>query len=209
MFTRRLVMLFALCALLVALPLTALGQGRGRGRQAPPPPPRPTIQLRAQVFIGGYFYNPRYGQYPWWLPGSYHHRYYPVYDRRAEIRIVSAPREAAVYVDGFYAGIVDDFDGIFQRLPVTPGRHDVTLYLPGYWTVSEYVYVGPGTTLTLRMVMGRLPAGVASEPPLLAPPLPPPPPGSYRSPATAPPDVTIRTGDITTLNVSLVKSVGN
>ena len=32
------------------------------------------------------------------------------------------PSEARVYVDGYYAGTVDDFDGLFQRLNVSPGR---------------------------------------------------------------------------------------
>ena len=30
------------------------------------------------------------------------------------------PAEARVYVDGYYAGTVDDFDGLFQRLNVSP-----------------------------------------------------------------------------------------
>lgn len=39
-----------------------------------------------------------------------------------EIRIQGAPKDAHVYVDGYYAGIVDDFDGTFQRLNVEPDR---------------------------------------------------------------------------------------
>jgi hypothetical protein len=34
-------------------------------------------------------------------------------------------------VDGFYAGIVDDFNGVFQSLPLTPGGHTVVLYVEG------------------------------------------------------------------------------
>jgi len=189
---RRLVMSSALCAMLLsaALPGYALAQGRGGGRggdERGRAEPRPPVQLRAQVFIGGYFYDPVFGRYPWWLPGAYPHRYFPVYERRAEIRVMVTPREAAVYVDGFYAGIVDDFDGFFQRLPVTPGTHDIELYLDGYRTERHYVYVGPRSTLKLRATLERLPPGVASERPSLAPPVPPPPPGSYRQPRTAPP----------------------
>ena len=40
----------------------------------------------------------------------------------ASLRIEVKPKEAEVFVDGFYAGIVDDFDGTFQRLNVPPGR---------------------------------------------------------------------------------------
>jgi hypothetical protein len=32
--------------------------------------------------------------------------------------VLATPKEAAVYVDGFYAGVVDDFDGVFQSLPL-------------------------------------------------------------------------------------------
>jgi len=39
---------------------------------------------------------------------------------RAEVRVLVTPPEAAVYVDGYYAGLVDDLDGFFQRLPLTP-----------------------------------------------------------------------------------------
>ena len=57
--------------------------------------------------------------------------YYSVYEMGAQIRCLVTPREASVYVDGFYAGIVDDFDGLFQRLPVTPGGHENRL-APGW-----------------------------------------------------------------------------
>lgn len=162
------------------------GGGRGDNRQAVP---RPPIELRVPVFIGGYFYNPQFGPYPWWLPRTYPHHYFPVYERRAELRVRVKPVETAVYVDGFYAGIVDDFDGIFERLPVTPGAHDITLYLQGYRTERRSLYLGPMTTMDLRWTMERLPAGEESEPPRVAPPLPPPPPGSYRGPRTPPPPV--------------------
>ena len=46
------------------------------------------------------------------------------------------PKEAEVYVDGYYAGIVDDFDGTFQRLRVEPGEHEIELWLDGYRTVQ-------------------------------------------------------------------------
>jgi hypothetical protein len=137
------------------------------------------------VFIGGYFYDPFYGPYPWWRPGPY--RYYPVYDYRAELKVKAVPREAAVYVDGYYAGIADDFDGMFQHLLLPPGGHSIALYLEGFRTVRHNLYLRPASTLTLHEQLLRLPPGVRSEPPDLAPPLPPPPYGSYRAPRTAPP----------------------
>jgi hypothetical protein len=87
-----------------------------------------------------------------------------------------------VYVDGFYAGVVDDFDGVFQRLPLTPGGHEVVLYLDRYRTVRHHVYLSPGSSVHLRDVLERLPPGEPSEPPRRRPPLPPPPAGTYNLP---------------------------
>jgi hypothetical protein len=80
------------------------------------------------VFIGGYFYDPFFGPYPWWPRPWYPHPYSPYYDMRAFLRLDVKPRNASVYVDGYYAGIVDDFDGIMQSLPLPPGGHEITLY---------------------------------------------------------------------------------
>jgi hypothetical protein len=41
------------------------------------------------------------------------------------------PRETEVFVDGYFAGRVDDFDGRFQRLHIQPGEHELTLCLDG------------------------------------------------------------------------------
>ena len=46
-----------------------------------------------------------------------------------------------MYVDGYYAGTVDDFDGLFQRLNVSAGRHEIMLKLEGYKTHRMKVYV--------------------------------------------------------------------
>jgi hypothetical protein len=90
----------------------------------------------------------------------------------AALRFDVKPKETMVYVDGFYAGIVDDFDGAFQRLRTTPGGHDVTLYLDGYRTYSERVYLSIDNTLKLKHRMEKLQAGEVAE----RPPAPQPPP---------------------------------
>jgi hypothetical protein len=74
------------------------------------------------------------------------------------------PRQAEVYVDGYYAGVVDDFDGVFQRLPVQPGEHDLELYLDGYRTVKQQIYVSPRNTFKVKYEMERLAAGEQPEP---------------------------------------------
>ena len=146
----------------------------------------PPIRRSAVVFIGGYFYDPYFGPYPWWPRPAVPYGYWPVYDNRAVLRVLATPEHAAVYVDGFYAGIVDDFNNYFQGLPLSPGGHEIVLYLPGFRTIHRRVYLGPGSTLKLHERMQPLGPGEASEPPTLAPPLPPPPDGSYLPPRTPP-----------------------
>ena len=147
---------------------------------------RHPVRRGAVVFVGGYFYDPFFAPYPWWSRGAYPYPYYPAYGYRAEMRVLVTPREAAVYVDGFYAGIVDDFNGFFQALPLPPRGHDIALYLDGYRTVHQRIYLAPGSTFKLRYTMERLPAGERSEPPDVAPDVPPPPPGSFVPPRTPP-----------------------
>lgn len=186
-FLRPVVVTLTVLALAVAAPGAAQ-------RKAVPRPPghadsRPGVTVRGSVFIGGYFYDPMFGPYPWWPRTAYPGWYMPIYDHRAEIRLKVSPKaaeDAAVYVDGFYAGIVDDFNGVFQALPLPPGGHRLVLYLDGYRTVHANVYLHAGGTLRFEAVMDRLPSGVPSERPEVAPPVPPPPDGTYRPPVTPP-----------------------
>ena len=153
------------------------------------------------VFVGGYFYDPYYGPYPWWPTAAYGWGYNPVYDYRAEVRIQATPREAAVYVDGFYAGVVDDFDGTFQRLPLTPGGHKIELFLDGYRTIHKNLYLQPGGTMKMHETLVPLAAGERSEPPEVAPPVPAPPEGTYNAPnsrgpqGASPPPIVRRGGE--------------
>jgi hypothetical protein len=71
------------------------------------------------------------------------------------LRVIVDPEKTRVYVDGYYAGIVDDFDGIFQRLSLPPGRHEISLKLDGYRSHKFRVYVPAGETLKLHHVMER------------------------------------------------------
>lgn len=168
----------------VAMCIATAGAADAQRRAAPrpPAPPRHDVIVRGHVFVGGYFYDPMFGPYPWWSRAAYPYWYFPIYDRRADVRIQVTPKEAGVYVDGFYAGVVDDFDGVFQTLPLPPGGHTIVVYLEGYRTSRYNVYLHPGSTFKVRDVMPRLAAGAASEPPPVAPALPPPPPGSYTTP---------------------------
>jgi hypothetical protein len=65
------------------------------------------------------------------------------------IRIQGAPRDAQVFVDGYYAGIVDDYDGTFQRLDLDAGPHEIEIRTAGR-PLAYDVNVTPGQTLTIH-----------------------------------------------------------
>jgi PEGA domain-containing protein len=177
----------ALVALLLLAVLPGISDAQRHAVPRPPSPPKHTANVHGHVFIGGYFYDPMFGPYPWWPRTVYPYWYYPIYDERAEVRLKIAPKEAeqaAVFVDGFYAGIVDDFNNVFQSLPLTPGGHTIVLFLEGHRTIRRNVYLGPGSMFELRDLMERLAAGETSERPQIAPPVPAPPAGTYQAPVT-------------------------
>ena len=127
----------------------------------------------------GYGYG-RYGSYyspydSWYSPYYYsgYYGYSPSYYRRprgygyyrdsGSLRIIVDPEKTRVYVDGYYAGIADDFDGILQRLNVPPGRHDITLKLEGYRTQHFKVYVPVDDTIKIHYDMVRGSGEATSE----------------------------------------------
>jgi hypothetical protein len=85
-------------------------------------------------------------------------------DFRGAVRIEVTPREAEVYVDGYYAGIVDDFDGTFQRLRVTPGPHEIVVRHDGYHNFREAVYLSPDVVHRIRRNLEPLAAGEPEDP---------------------------------------------
>jgi hypothetical protein len=89
---------------------------------------------------------------------------YPNFAPDASVRLEVKPTDAEVYVDGYYAGVVDDFDGMWQRLRVEPGQHEITLYREGYRSVHERVYLARDRTFKIMRQLEPLPAGEAGEP---------------------------------------------
>jgi len=123
-------------------------------------------------YWGGYFAYPAfyYGGF-YGAPYPYSRIYYGGSDRApSALRIEVKPVEAEVYVDGYLAGSVDEFDGFFQRLNLTPGAHEIVIYLDGHRTIREKLYLSPGASYKLRRAMEPLAAGETSE----ARPEPPP-----------------------------------
>jgi hypothetical protein len=134
---------------------------------------RAPVRGGAHVVVGGGYYRPFYYrpfyydpfyfsdpwyayQYPYPLP-PYGYGYH-VYAPDASLRLEVKPKEAEVYVDGYYAGIVNDFDGTFQRLRVEPGEHELELWLDGYKTVHQKVYLTQDNTFRVKYQMERLAA---------------------------------------------------
>ena len=97
----------------------------------------------------GYFY---YDPYTWYPPSSYGYGY--GYDRGyydvGEVRLRVAPRSADVYVNGYYAGRVDDYDGTFQALKLESGAYHIQIVAPGYTPLDFDVRINPGQTITYR-----------------------------------------------------------
>jgi len=94
-------------------------------------------------------------------------------DYYGSARIQVTPRQTEVYVDGYRAGVVDDFDGFAQRLRVEPGEHVIELYLDGHKSVEQTILFAPGETYRIRHTMEPLAAGEAA-PSRPAPRTPPP-----------------------------------
>jgi hypothetical protein len=78
--------------------------------------------------------------------GSYGTYGYPTGELRLQVR----PRDAQVFVDGYYAGTVDDFDGVFQSLRLEEGDYQIELVLPGYEPLGFDVRITPGEKVTYR-----------------------------------------------------------
>jgi hypothetical protein len=98
--------------------------------------------------------------------------YYPAPpDDSADVKLEVTPKDARVYVDDYYLGIVDDFDGMFQKLHVPPGDRELVLYKPGFRTVKQTIRLRPRQDAKIRYALETLPAGETTEPP----PQPPPP----------------------------------
>ena len=100
-------------------------------------------------FSAGTFYGSS-GYYPYgYTPRGY---YDPLPGRPyGGLRITDAPREAQVFADGYYVGIVNDFDGVFQHLNLEAGPHRIELRMPGYDAAVTFdVYIQAGRTVTFR-----------------------------------------------------------
>jgi hypothetical protein len=102
--------------------------------------------------LGYFFYNPfgwNYGSYGYGDYGSGGgggSSYSP--QPTGSIRLKVKPNTASVYVDGYYAGRVDDFDGAFQKLAIALGVHKIEISAPGYKPLIVEVNIRDWNTMT-------------------------------------------------------------
>lgn len=115
------------------------------------------------VYVGAPYYYPY--AYPWypygygfWYPSPYYYGPY-YYDDSSSLQLQVTPKQTEVFVDGHYAGVVDNFDGTFQRLHVEPGEHELQLFLAGHRSVTQHVYVQPHGTFRVKYTMETLAPG--------------------------------------------------
>ena len=73
------------------------------------------------------------------------------------LRLKIRPRDAQVYVDGYFVGVVDSFDGVFQRLGIDAGGHRIEIKATGFEPISFDVLVTPGETVTYKGELRRNP----------------------------------------------------
>jgi hypothetical protein len=66
------------------------------------------------------------------------------------------PASAQIYIDGVFAGIVDDFADTGTPLLLAPGDHYVELRLAGYRTASFDVTIAPGEVTPYQGTLERL-----------------------------------------------------
>jgi hypothetical protein len=95
----------------------------------------------------GYAYSPF--SYPYYGPGEYGDPF-DTTGPTGSIRLNVQPTSAEVYVDGYYAGIVDDFDGHFQHLNLTPGPHHIEITAPGFQPLTVDVVIEPHRKIDYR-----------------------------------------------------------
>jgi PEGA domain len=75
---------------------------------------------------------------------------------QGNLKLKVKPRAAKVYVDGYFVGTVDQFDGSFQKLALNTGRHKVEVKADGFQTAEFDVLINPEQTVTFQGDLKRI-----------------------------------------------------
>jgi hypothetical protein len=182
----------AIAAVILLMP--ALGEAQGRRAVPRPVPSRPAVSTGV-YYAPSVYYRPWYTSfgfgfgfgapfYPYWGASywgapywgapyfPYYGGWYAPYYYDSSLRLQVSPRETEVFIDGYYAGTVDDFDGVFQRLHLEPGDHDLELFLGGHRSFQQKIFLQRGRTFNVRHGMEPLGPGEAEPTRPTAPPRP-------------------------------------
>ncbi|HET7218297.1 MAG TPA: PEGA domain-containing protein [Vicinamibacterales bacterium] len=114
---------------------------------------------------GGYGYGYPYGGYGYggygyggygYGGGSGGYRVSQPSKETGKLRLKIDPKQAEVYVDGYYVGTIDNFDGSFQKLELDAGSHRIDLKANGFESLQFEVLIPPGETVTYKGDMKRI-----------------------------------------------------
>ena len=132
-------------ALIVTVSAAAQAEPSGRGG------------FGVRIGIARPFYDPFWSPYDLYAvyPGGYP---YVGQNLIGKVRIEGVPQQTDVFVDGYFAGTAG-------TVATTPGGHAITLFLPGYRTVTQNIYVRPGSTFKMNGTLEKLGAREVSAPP--------------------------------------------
>jgi PEGA domain len=106
-------------------------------------------------YYGGYGFGSPYGYggYGYGGYGSSGSGGYGVsqsYRETGSVRLKVDPKQAQVFVDGYYVGVIDSFDGAFQKLELEGGGHKIELKADGFEPFTLDVLITPGETVTYK-----------------------------------------------------------
>ena len=102
--------------------------------------------------LGWSWYNPYWYDGYWGYDNSGYASQYTVQPSEVSggLRLEIEPETAEVYVDGSYAGIVDDFNGHSHYLNLTAGAHHIEVRASGYQTLTFDTMIQADHTISYK-----------------------------------------------------------
>jgi len=129
--------------------------------------PRYGVSLGINFGSGSAFGHYGHGGYQAYGYYRYGHPYYPLHyttygygqsyvdPYMGSLRLKVKPRDAEVFVDGYYVGLVDHFDGFAQRLRLEEGTYQIEIRHPAYLPINLDVLITAGETVAFEKNMIR------------------------------------------------------
>lgn len=77
-------------------------------------------------------------------------------DEQGSVRLKIKQKEAKIFVDGNYVGVIDSYDGNFQKLTLDSGSHKLELKADGFEPLQFDVLISPGETVTYKGELKRI-----------------------------------------------------